>query len=161
MQFRDLRDSMAGLERTGEVVRVRHPVDPYLEMAAICDRTLRRGGPALLFEQPRGHDMPVLGNLFGTATRVARGRGAKDAEALRETGRLLAFLKTPDPRRGHARGLEEPGGVQEGARHGAENGGQRAVLGARARGRRRRPGEPARADLLARRCRAADHPGAS
>ena len=100
MQYRDLRDFLDGLERDGELVRVRHPVSPRLEMTEVCDRTLRRGGPALLFEQPTGHTMPVLGNLFGTARRVARGMGAEDTEALRETGRLLAFLKEPDPPRG-------------------------------------------------------------
>ena len=100
MQYRDLRDFLDGLERDGELVRVGHPVSPRLEMTEVCDRTLRRGGPALLFEQPTGHTMPVLGNLFGTARRVARGMGAEDTEALRETGRLLAFLKEPDPPRG-------------------------------------------------------------
>ncbi|MFW5969916.1 MAG: 4-hydroxy-3-polyprenylbenzoate decarboxylase [Halofilum sp. (in: g-proteobacteria)] len=100
MEYRDLRDFIDGLERTGDLIRVRHPVDPNLEMTEICDRTLRRGGPALLFEQPTGHAMPVLGNLFGTAERVARGMGAEDTEALREIGRLLAFLKEPDPPKG-------------------------------------------------------------
>jgi len=100
MQYRDLREFMAGLEADGDLVRVRHPVDPNLEMTEICDRTLRSGGPALLFEQPSGHAMPVLGNLFGTARRVARAMGAEDTEALREIGRLLAFLKEPDPPKG-------------------------------------------------------------
>jgi 4-hydroxy-3-polyprenylbenzoate decarboxylase len=100
MEYRDLRDFIDGLERSGDLIRVRHPVDPNLEMTEICDRTLRRGGPALLFEQPKGYDTPVLGNLFGTEKRVARGMGAEDAEALREIGRLLAFLKEPDPPKG-------------------------------------------------------------
>lgn len=100
MQYRDLREFIAGLEAEGDLVRIRHEVDPYLEMTEVCDRTLRQGGPALLFENPRGHDIPVLGNLFGTARRVARGMGADNTEALREIGRLLAFLKEPDPPRG-------------------------------------------------------------
>ncbi len=100
MEYRDLREFINGLERAGDLMRVRHPVDPNLEMTEICDRTLRRGGPALLFEQPKGFSMPVLGNLFGTEARVARGMGADDAEALREIGRLLAFLKEPDPPKG-------------------------------------------------------------
>lgn len=100
MEYRDLRGFLAALDNEGDLVRVRHPVDPYLEMTEICDRTLRRGGPALLFEQPRGSEIPVLGNLFGTARRVARGMGADDTEALREIGRLLAFLKEPDPPKG-------------------------------------------------------------
>ncbi|WP_070989496.1 4-hydroxy-3-polyprenylbenzoate decarboxylase [Halofilum ochraceum] len=100
MEYRDLREFIEGLERAGDLVRVRHPVDPYLEMTEICDRTLRRGGPALLFEQPKGFSTPVLGNLFGTESRVARGMGAEDKEALGEIGRLLAFLKEPDPPKG-------------------------------------------------------------
>ena len=97
MHYRDLRDFIGQLERTGELIRVRHPVDPKLEMTEICDRTLRAAGPALLFEQPTGFDIPVLGNLFGTPQRVAAGMGAESVEALREIGKLLAFLKAPDP----------------------------------------------------------------
>ncbi len=100
MQYRDLREFLQGLENDGDLVRIHHAIDPYLEMTEVCDRTLRRGGPALLFENPTGHDMPVLGNLFGTADRVARALGAEDTEAVREIGRLLAFLKEPDPPRG-------------------------------------------------------------
>jgi len=100
MLYKDLRDFIAQLERNGELVRVSHPVDPALEMTEICDRTLRAGGPALLFENPKGFDMPVLGNLFGTVERVAAGMGADSAQALREVGKLLAFLKEPDPPKG-------------------------------------------------------------
>ena len=100
MQYKDLRDFIAQLERSGELIRVRHPVDPKLEMTEICDRTLSGGGPALLFEQPTGFDIPVLGNLFGTPERVAAGMGADSVESLREIGKLLAFLKEPDPPKG-------------------------------------------------------------
>ncbi|WP_440997604.1 4-hydroxy-3-polyprenylbenzoate decarboxylase [Arhodomonas sp. SL1] len=100
MQYHDLRDFIGKLEADGELKRIGHPVDPALEMTEVCDRTLRAGGPALLFENPVGHNMPVLGNLFGTAHRVALGMGADDTEALREIGRLLAFLKEPDPPKG-------------------------------------------------------------
>ena len=65
MKYRDLRDFIDQLEQLGELKRIRLEVDPYLEMTEICDRTLRQGGPALLFENPKGFDMPVLGNLFG------------------------------------------------------------------------------------------------
>ncbi|WP_455383777.1 4-hydroxy-3-polyprenylbenzoate decarboxylase [Acidihalobacter prosperus] len=88
------------LEEQGELKRIGVEVDPRLEMTEICDRTLRAGGPALLFERPKGHDIPVLGNLFGTPRRVAMGMGEESVEALREIGRLLAFLKEPDPPRG-------------------------------------------------------------
>ncbi|AGA90159.1 UbiD family decarboxylase [Thioflavicoccus mobilis 8321] len=100
MVYQDLRDFIAQLEQRGELKRVRVPVDPYLEVTEICDRTLRAGGPALLFERPKGSDIPLLGNLFGTPQRVALGMGEESVEALREVGRLLAFLKEPEPPRG-------------------------------------------------------------
>ncbi|MGB2148425.1 4-hydroxy-3-polyprenylbenzoate decarboxylase [uncultured Cobetia sp.] len=100
MQYRDLRDFIAALEEKGELKRIRAEVDPYLEMTEICDRTLKAGGPALLFENVKGHNMPVLGNLFGTPRRVALGMGQESVEALREVGELLAFLKEPEPPKG-------------------------------------------------------------
>ncbi len=100
MQYRDLRDFIAQLEGRGELKRVTLEVDPYLEITEICDRTLRAGGPALLFERPKGSRVPLLANLFGTPKRVALGMGEESVEALREVGKLLAFLKEPDPPRG-------------------------------------------------------------
>ncbi len=100
MKYNDLRDFIAALEAQGELKRVKAEVDPYLEITEICDRTLRAGGPALLFENVKGHDMPLLGNLFGTPKRVALGMGQDSVEALREVGKLLAFLKEPDPPKG-------------------------------------------------------------
>lgn len=100
MKYKDLRDFIAALEESGELVRVQAEVDPYLEITEICDRTLRAGGPALLFENVKGHDMPVLGNLFGTPKRVALGMGQDSVDALREVGELLAFLKEPEPPKG-------------------------------------------------------------
>jgi len=100
MVYHDLRDFIGQLERRGELKRIRLPVDPYLEITEICDRTLRAGGPALLFERPKGSDIPLLGNLFGTAQRVALGMGEESVAALREVGKLLAFLKEPEPPRG-------------------------------------------------------------
>ncbi len=100
MNYRDLRDFIDQLERIGELKRVRAEVDPKLEMTEICDRVLKAGGPAILFERPKGHAMPVLGNLFGTPKRVALGMGADSVEALRDIGKLLAFLKEPEPPKG-------------------------------------------------------------
>ncbi|PAV25462.1 3-octaprenyl-4-hydroxybenzoate decarboxylase [Tamilnaduibacter salinus] len=100
MKYRDLRDFIDQLEQRGELRRITTEVDPHLEMTEICDRTLRAGGPALLFENPRGSDVPVLGNLFGTPERVAMGMGEEDVTSLREIGKLLAFLKEPDPPKG-------------------------------------------------------------
>ncbi|MBU6950443.1 4-hydroxy-3-polyprenylbenzoate decarboxylase [Hahella sp. HN01] len=100
LQYRDLRDFIRILEQRGELKRITAEVDPHLEMTEICDRTLRREGPALLFENPRGYSIPVLGNLFGTPERVALGMGAESVESLREIGKLLAFLKEPEPPKG-------------------------------------------------------------
>ncbi|OOC10464.1 MULTISPECIES: 4-hydroxy-3-polyprenylbenzoate decarboxylase [Thioalkalivibrio] len=100
MQYKDLRDFIDGLEQRGELRRIQREVSPDLEMTEISDRVLRAGGPALLFENPTGSDIPVLANLFGTPERVALGMGEDSVEALREVGRLLAFLKQPDPPKG-------------------------------------------------------------
>ncbi|HAA44596.1 MAG: 3-octaprenyl-4-hydroxybenzoate carboxy-lyase [Halomonas sp. 54_146] len=100
MKYKDLREFITALEAQGELKRIHAEVDPYLEITEICDRTLRAGGPALLFENVKGHSMPLLGNLFGTPKRVALGMGQDSVEALREVGKLLAFLKEPDPPKG-------------------------------------------------------------
>lgn len=103
MKYKDLRDFIDQLETRGELRRVTAAVNPRLEMTEICDRVLRRGGPALLFEQPTGHDIPVLANLFGTPRRVALGMGRESVAELRDIGEILAFLREPDP----------PGGVRD------------------------------------------------
>jgi 4-hydroxy-3-polyprenylbenzoate decarboxylase len=100
MKYHDLRDFIAQLESLGELKRVSVEVDPKLEMTEICDRVLRAGGPAILFEKVKGHSMPVLGNLFGTPRRVALGMGQDSLEALREVGKTLAYLKEPEPPKG-------------------------------------------------------------
>ncbi len=100
MKYKDLRDFLSQLEARGELKRIGVAVDPRLEMTEICDRTLKQGGPALLFENPRGHAIPVLGNLFGTPRRVALGMGRESVEALREVGQLLAMLREPEPPQG-------------------------------------------------------------
>jgi 4-hydroxy-3-polyprenylbenzoate decarboxylase len=100
VKYTDLRSFIAELEKRGELVRIRAEVDPKLEMTEIADRTLRAGGPALLFENPKGHNTPVLANLFGTEQRVALGMGAQDLKALREIGEILAYLRQPDVPKG-------------------------------------------------------------
>ncbi|WP_440054689.1 4-hydroxy-3-polyprenylbenzoate decarboxylase [Pseudoalteromonas sp. T1lg65] len=100
MKYNDLRDFIAQLEKQGELVRVSQPISTKLEMTEIADRTLRAGGPAILFENPIGFDIPVLANLFGTPKRVAMGMGQSDVSELREVGKLLAFLKEPEPPKG-------------------------------------------------------------
>ncbi len=100
MKYHDLRDFIKQLEKQGELKRITVPVDPYLEMTEICDRTLKQGGPALLFENPTGYNIPVLANLFGTPRRVAMGMGAESVTDLRGIGELLAMLKEPEPPKG-------------------------------------------------------------
>jgi 4-hydroxy-3-polyprenylbenzoate decarboxylase len=105
MKYHDLRDFIAQLEKLGELKRVTAAVSPYLEMTEICDRVLRAQGPALLFENPVGNNLapnkiPVLANLFGTPRRVALGMGEESTAALREIGKLLAYLKEPEPPKG-------------------------------------------------------------
>ena len=95
-----MRDFITQLEHAGELRRVSEPISPYLEITALCERVLRAGGPALLFEHPSGHTMPVLGNLFGTPGRVARAMGVADLRALRPFGEALATLKDPSPPKG-------------------------------------------------------------
>jgi 4-hydroxy-3-polyprenylbenzoate decarboxylase len=100
MKYVDLRDFIRQLEARGELKRISTEVDPHLEMTEIADRVLRAGGPALLFEKPRGHTMPVLANLFGTVKRVALGMGEDDPAKLREIGQFLAMMKEPEPPKG-------------------------------------------------------------
>jgi len=100
MKYNDLRDFIQHLEAIGQLKRIAYEADPHLEITEICDRTLKAGGPALLFESPKGYDVPLLGNLFGTPERVALGMGQDSVAALREVGRLLAFLKEPEPPKG-------------------------------------------------------------
>jgi 4-hydroxy-3-polyprenylbenzoate decarboxylase len=83
MKYADLRDFIVQLQQLGELKHISAPVSPHLEMTEICDRTLRAAGPALIFDKPSGHSIPVLGNLFGTPRRVALGMGADDVSELR------------------------------------------------------------------------------
>jgi 4-hydroxy-3-polyprenylbenzoate decarboxylase len=100
MIYQDLRDFLQQLEKLDELKRVSVEVDPNLEMTEIGDRVLRAGGPAILFEKPKGSSISVLGNLFGTARRVALGMGQESVVALRQVGELLAYLKEPEPPKG-------------------------------------------------------------
>ncbi|MEF8792621.1 4-hydroxy-3-polyprenylbenzoate decarboxylase [Thiohalorhabdus sp.] len=101
--MKDLRAFIDHLEQRGALKRISRPVDPHLEMTEISDRVLRAGGPALLFEQPKAGDCPALTNLFGSQQRIAWAMGRESTAELREVGRLLAYLKEPEP----------PGGFRE------------------------------------------------
>ena len=136
MKYKDLRDFIAMLEQQGKLKRVAHPVSPHLEMTEIADRVLRTEGPALLFEKlikPDGtrYDYPVLANLFGTPERVAMGMGAESVSKLREIGQTLAYLKEPEPPKGHQRRVFQTAAVERHLEHGTERGEKRAVSGNR------------------------------
>ena len=100
MSFKDLREFISLLEQEGELKRITAAIDPNLEITEIADRCLRNGGPALLFESPKGSSVPLLANLFGNTKRIALAMGQKDLKGLRDVGRLLAFLKEPSPPKG-------------------------------------------------------------
>ncbi|MEP6702451.1 MAG: UbiD family decarboxylase, partial [Betaproteobacteria bacterium] len=113
MKYTDLRSFIAALEGRGLLRRIGAEIDPNLEMTEICDRVLKQGGPALLFGNPRGHSMPVLGNLFGTPERVALAMGADSVAALRDIGELLAALKEPEPPRRFAEVFDKIGMLKQ------------------------------------------------
>ena len=100
MTYGDLRGFLSLLEKRGQLKRIAAEVSPKLEMTEISDRVLRAGGPALLFERPAGYRIPVLTNLFGTVERVAAAMGVQSVDALRDMGKLLAYLKEPEPPKG-------------------------------------------------------------
>ena len=94
---RDMRNFIALLEKRGQLRRISAEVDPDLELAAITDRVLARGGPALLFENVKGSTMPVVTNLLGTMERVVWSMGLEKAEELEALGQKLALLQQPKP----------------------------------------------------------------
>jgi 4-hydroxy-3-polyprenylbenzoate decarboxylase len=95
MAYDDLRAWIAALEAAGELRRIRAEVDPVLEITEISDRISKRGGPALLFENPRGSAVPVLINSFGSERRMNL---ALEAESLDEVaGRICQYLDFKSP----------------------------------------------------------------
>lgn len=91
MPYEDLREFIERLEAEGELARIRHEVSPILEMTEIADRAVKGGGKALLFENPKGYDIPVLMNAFGTERRM---KIALEVERFEEIGeRLIEMVK--------------------------------------------------------------------
>src|SRR5438876_10157139 len=89
MAYSGLREFIQKLEAMGELKRITYPADPYLEITEIADRVMKRGGPALLFESPKGSQVPLLINAYGSERRMAAALGverlddiARDIEAL-------------------------------------------------------------------------------
>jgi 4-hydroxy-3-polyprenylbenzoate decarboxylase len=103
--YNSLRDFIEALEKTGQLVRVKEPVSPVLEMTEIGTRLIAEKGPAVLCENVTGHTMSVLINLFGTVERIAFALGKKP-EQLREIGEQLAFLRQPEPPGGWREAME-------------------------------------------------------
>ncbi len=91
MAYEDLREFIQRLEEEGELARIGHEISPILEMTEIADRAVKAGGKALLFEKPKGYDIPVLLNAFGTEKRM---KLALEVERFEEIGeRLLSALE--------------------------------------------------------------------
>ena len=100
MAYADLREFLRDLEQQEQLLRVTEAVDPYLESTALCQKSLRTGGPALLFTQPRHSSKPLLGNLFGNPQRIHAALHRRAIRSFRELGELLAALKEPRIPRG-------------------------------------------------------------
>jgi 4-hydroxy-3-polyprenylbenzoate decarboxylase len=95
MAYRSLQHFIQVLEEHGELARIREPVSPHLEITEITDRVCKQGGPALLFENAPGFDMPVLMNAFGSIRRM---RLALEVDSFQEiSGELLSFLEAEAP----------------------------------------------------------------
>ncbi len=99
MRYNDMREFLGELESKGLLKRVKAEVDPHLEASAIMERLVKAGGPAVVFEKVKGHGMPIIGNLFGTAERVALGLGVTEEE-LAGIGSFIAALQRPQPPEG-------------------------------------------------------------
>ena len=96
MKYKDLRDFISFLESQGQLKRITAPVSCKLEIAEICDRVVKEGGPALLFENVEGYDIPVLINMYGTEQRMAWALGVERLDDLVERVRgLLGLMQGP------------------------------------------------------------------
>jgi 4-hydroxy-3-polyprenylbenzoate decarboxylase len=96
MAFKDLNEFIGKLESMGELIRIREPLDPYLEISEVTDRVSKKAGPALLFENVKGKEIPVLTNLFGSEKRMCL---ALEVNHLDEPGeRIMSWLKAEPPR---------------------------------------------------------------
>src|SRR5690242_10391568 len=105
--MKDLREWIALLEREGELVRVSAEVDPDLEITEIVDRTVKAGGPALLFENPKGSKHPLLINQFGTERRMALAFGVDDLDQLGERVGGILEMQPPSGLMDKVRGLQK------------------------------------------------------
>jgi 4-hydroxy-3-polyprenylbenzoate decarboxylase len=104
---KDLRDWIALLEREGELVRVSAEADPELEITEIVDRTVRSGGPALLFEQPKGSEHPLLINQFGTERRMCLAFGVERLDDVAQRVADVLEMQPPSGLVEKVRGLQK------------------------------------------------------
>ena len=97
MPYASLEEFVQHLDRLGELKRIRYPADPFLEISEIADRVVKAGGPALLFEQPKGSDVPLLINAFGSRKRMSAALGAADLDdiARRLEGLFASMMRMP------------------------------------------------------------------
>lgn len=95
MAYRDLRAFLARLEREGELKRVTAEVDPVLEITEITNRVTKAGGPALLFERPKGSNIPVVINLLGSERRVNLALEVDDIDQVANRVRSFLDIQTP------------------------------------------------------------------
>ena len=95
MAYRDLRDFIRALEQNNELKRIPFEVDPILEITEFADRAVKQGGPALLFEKPKGYTAPVLINAFASMRKMEI---ALEVESVEEVAaRIVEFLETRMP----------------------------------------------------------------
>ena len=159
MKYKDLRDFIAQLETQGELKRINVEIDPRLEMTEICDRVLKAGGPAILFEKPRGHHSRA-GQPVRHTPSGSDGHGAglsRGAARSRQAPRLPERTRSAQ---GFERRLGKTSRVETGAQHGAEGAIARPLPGNRLGRQGRGSRQAADPDLLAGGCGAADHLGA-
>ena len=95
MPYDDLREFIRALEKHKELKRIPFEVDPYLEITEFADRSVKSGGPALLFEKPKGSDIPVLINAFASMRRMEIALEVSSVEEI--AGRISEFLAMQKP----------------------------------------------------------------
>ena len=95
MAYSDLRQFIHALEKEGELERIPFEVDPVLEIAEFADRSVKRGGPALLFEKPKGSSVPVLINAFASMRRMELALEVSSIDEI--AGRISGLLATGMP----------------------------------------------------------------
>src|SRR5689334_8524908 len=95
MAYRDLRDFIRALEDKRELKRISFEVDPILEITEFADRAVKGGGPALLFEKPKGSSVPVLINAFASMKRMELALEVDSVEEI--AARIVEFLEMRMP----------------------------------------------------------------